>query len=437
MVGAGTTVTDAVLADTLGRRGGSRVTSDLGAALFDEAFDGIPEAGRSQLALSVHEDFAALEGEWRRFQDEAACTVFQTFEWLSAWQRHLGARAGVRPAIVTGRGADGQLSFLFPLAVERRGLVRRLTWLGRDLCDYNAPLLAPDFSQRVASGQFPALWREVRAALQSRTRLRHDTVELDKMPETIGGQPNPFLQLAVDLNPSGAYSTALAGDWEAFYGAKRSASTRRRDRTKLNRLTQHGEVRFVSAGSPGEGAATLDTLISQKSRAFARMGVPNIFAPPGRRDFYLDLATAPEMRHLVHVSELLVGDARACTNLGLIFRGCYYHVLASHDGGELSAFSPGAAHLRELLRHAIGLGLGRFDFTIGDEPYKREWSDTELALYDHASAATLRGWPASGLAALRRRVKRAIKQNPALWLRVTRARAGAAALLAFLPGRRS
>jgi hypothetical protein len=200
----------------------------------------------------------------------------------------------------------------------------------------------------------------------------------------------------VTLNPSGAYSTGLGSEWEAFYASKRSASTRRRDRTKLNRLAQHGDVRFVSAASPDEAIAILDTLIEQKSRAFARMGVPNIFVPPGRRDFYLELATGADTSRLTHVSQLRVGETSACTNLGLSFRGCYYHVLASHEGGDLSTFSPGAAHLRELLRHAIGLGLHRFDFTIGDEPYKREWSDTELALYDHAAAATLRGWPAAG-----------------------------------------
>jgi CelD/BcsL family acetyltransferase involved in cellulose biosynthesis len=36
---------------------------------------------------------------------------------------------------------------LLPLAVDG-GLARRLTFLGQDLCDYNAPLLARDFAAR-------------------------------------------------------------------------------------------------------------------------------------------------------------------------------------------------------------------------------------------------------------------------------------------------
>ncbi len=66
--------------------------------------------------------------------------------------------------------------------------------------------------------------------------------------------------------------------------------------------------------------------------------------------------------------------------------------------------------------------MPRFDFTIGDEPYKREWCDVEQTLYDHVSAATWRGWPSVQFSAAWRRAKRAIKHNATLWPVVMRAR---------------
>ena len=90
-------------------------------------------------------------------------------------------------------------------------------------------------------------------------------------------------------------------------------------------------------------------------------------------------------------------------------------MLASYDDGEVSRFGPGAAHLRELLRYAIARGCARFDFTIGDEPYKRDWCETEQQLYDHAAAVTLRGWPSFAIASGWRRAKRTIKQSALLW----------------------
>jgi CelD/BcsL family acetyltransferase involved in cellulose biosynthesis len=372
------------------------------------------------LQLSVVDDLRAVERAWRAFERHAACTVFQSFAWLSTWQACIGTRTGVTPAIVIGRDAVGELLFVLPLATQRTRLARQLTFLGRDLGDYNAPLLAPDFPRSAAAEDFGACWRKIGDLLARHPQHRHDVVVLDKMPNEIGSQANPFLQLAVAPNPSGAYLTALPEDWEAFYTAKRSSATRRRDRTKRKRLAESGEVRMVTAAQPEDVAGTLETLIAQKRKAFARMGVSDIFARPGYCEFFAELAVrAPG---LVHVSRLDVGPTPAAINLGLTFGGRYYHVLASYDDGPLSRFGPGAAHLHELMQYAIAQRCTHFDFTIGDEPYKRDWCDTEVALFDHIGAASARGWPIAGAMTARRRLKRFIKQSPLLWPALTRMR---------------
>ncbi|MGH6818598.1 MAG: GNAT family N-acetyltransferase, partial [Methylovirgula sp.] len=91
------------------------------------------------------------------------------------------------------------------------------------------------------------------------------------------------------------------------------------------------------------------------------------------------------------------------------------HLLASHAAGELSRFGPGAAHLQDLLRHAIERGFKTFDFTIGDEPYKRDWCDSPQKLYDHLSVATWRGILVFVPVVAKLWFKRQIKQTPVLW----------------------
>ena len=376
----------------------------------------------SGLQLSVSHDLQTVEHEWRRFEQHADCTVFQCFDWLGTWQKHIGMRTGTLPTIVVGRRGLEPPLFILPLAVARSGGIRRLTFLGRELCDYNAPLLARAFTGIVDAG-FPSLWQEIRDILQSDERTRHDVILLDKMPERVGAQANPFLQLPVCLHPSGAYVTHLKGDWESFYAAKRSSATRRRDRSKRKRLAESGEVRMVTTVARDETARTLTTLMVQKARAFARMGVVDIFARPGHREFYLDLATSAQTPGLVHVSRLEIGSTFAAVNLGLEFRGGYSHVLASYDDGTLARFGPGAAHLHELMRYALERGCTYFDFTIGDEPYKRDWCDVELKLYDHVAAATTRGRAAAALLDAARALKRRIKQSSLLWPLVIRLRA--------------
>jgi CelD/BcsL family acetyltransferase involved in cellulose biosynthesis len=374
-----------------------------------------PSAVPADIRITVYEDLTAIERDWRAFEPHADGTVFQSFDWLATWQRLIGARNSVRPAIVVGRDVSGSILFLLPLAVRAAGLAREFAWLGTDLCDYNAPLLAPSFSERFDRARFMTLWHDITDIVQSHPRLGFDFIHLSKMPETVGAQPNPMRHLGGTVNPSGAYLTHLTGDWETFYTTKRSSATRRRDRTKRKKLAEFGEVKLINPESEGDIAITLDTLMVQKAKSFARMGVANLFAKPGYAEFYRALATNPATRHLVHVSHLDVGATVAAVNLGLTSRGCYYHLLASYDDGEVSRFGPGAAHLHDLMHQAIDRGFKVFDFTIGDERYKRDWCDTELKLFDYIVASTWRGVLVAMPMLAMQRLKRWIKQTPVLW----------------------
>ena len=376
----------------------------------------------SDIRLDVYDDLCTIESSWREFERSADCTVFQSFAWLSAWQRHIGAPAGVLPAVVVGRRAEGQIMFLLPLAVIP-GMIRRLTWLGCDLCDYNAPLLAPDFEKTVTPDCFRRMWQEILQLLRGKSIHRYDVVELTKMPEAIGAQVNPMTGLGVSLNPSAAYITELGQTWDEFYRTRRSSATRKKDRTKRRRLEEIGEVRFVSPQGRDERTYSLDVLFLQKGRSLARMGVADIFARPDYRNFLSDLALDPATQHMIHVSRLDVGVDPAAVNFGLVFHDCFYHVIASYDEGDVARWGPGAAHLRDLMAHATTIGCRYFDFTIGDESYKLEWSDRTIKLYDHVVAGSLRGWPSAKLSAVKSALKRCIKSNPKLWSLASRLRA--------------
>ncbi|HEX3504371.1 MAG TPA: GNAT family N-acetyltransferase [Xanthobacteraceae bacterium] len=381
-----------------------------------------------EISFRIHTSLAAVESEWRRFEQGAAATPFQTYEWLAAWHRHIGIRSGVVPVIVVGHLATGEVAFILPLAIHQRPPLRRLSWLGQDLCDYNAPLLSRDFCRRVSTESFHGLWRRLQAQMQSDRETRYDWIDFEKMPATIGTEINPFIGFELTPNANSAHMMYLGDDWETFYRAKRSSATRRHDRAKHKRMAQFGDVRFVTAAAPADARTALETLMRQKGLAFSRKGISDMFARPGCREFFLDFASNPATRHLAHVSRLEIGSIDAAVNFGIVRGDCYYHILSSYCDGRVAHFGPGALHLRELMAHAINLGLRKFDFTIGDERYKNEWCDEQLRLFDYSAAATWRGWPASALCAARRRLKRTIKQTPLMWSAASQFRAAFGAL---------
>jgi CelD/BcsL family acetyltransferase involved in cellulose biosynthesis len=418
----------------LAREGEARPHAEDGgrSAAFDRAADELPRwkspplavieptdalAG-AHVALELRDDLSSLEAEWTTFERAAECTVFQTFAWLVKWQQHIGRLRGTKPTIVLGRDQRGELLFILPLAIETWGPIRGLTWLGSELCDCNAPMIAPTFWHSV--GDFTELWGRVLRLLQSDPRLRFDFVDLQKMGETVGSECNPFLSLATLPNASSAHVATLGRNWDDYYKQKRSSETRKKERKQLRRLAEIGEVRFVDVKDKTEIERTIETLMQQKAKTFARMGIENLFAREGHRAFWRDVAAA--LRGVTHVSRLEVGTTIAATSLGLTHRGCYYLVLSSYDDGEVMRFGPGRAHLHELLRHAIAHDIRHFDFTIGDEPYKRDWADIEVRLYDHLKAVTLRGAVTVAGIGTFRRAKRLIKTTPSLWRAYCKAR---------------
>lgn len=361
--------------------------------------------------LAVYSELASVEALWREFEPHAACTVFQNFDYLAAWQKHIGSRERVTPAVVVVESA-GSTQAIFPFAIHDRGS-RRLTWLAQDLCDYLAPLISSQFA-RINAEKFGVLWREILALLQSDRLFRHAWIELRKMPALVDTLPNPLAALPCIHHPSPGHVATLASDWDNYYHAHRSAKARKQDRSKLARLSELGQVRLYEPQPTADVVCTVETLFAQKTDILQRKGMPDLFERPGHREFFLEIAQHPLLRNITHVSALSVGTAVAAINLGMEYKGRYSLFLVSYDR-NLSRYSPGVIHLNKLLQRAIDRNLSEFDFLVGEQRLKLEWSDRTIELSDHIAATTIRGVVPAILTRWFTRAKRVVKQTPRLW----------------------
>ena len=59
--------------------------------------------------------------------------------------------------------------------------------------------------------------------------------------------------------------------------------------------------------------------------------------------------------------------------------------------GTGSRYSVGRLLMQRLIEESIEQGLLAFDLTVGDEPYKSQWADVTLPLFDYRRGITLRG----------------------------------------------
>ena len=102
---------------------------------------------------------------------------------------------------------------------------------------------------------------------------------------------------------------------------------------------------------------------------------------------------------------------------------CEFGAIAEDDMAHASA---GDFLFFQNIQEAADSGFAVYDFSVGDEPYKRLWCNIETTQYDVTVPFTLKGRAFAGALRAATAAKAAIKNNPALWRFVKRLRKGAA-----------
>lgn len=384
-----------------------RVENFEGGATTGEG-DGAGCAGIS--TITVHNDLKELVGQWRRLQTTAFGTIFQTYDWLTAWVETVGGHGAIEPVVVVGRGFDGTLAFILPFQISRHGTADVLEWLGGQHSNYQAGLFAKAWLADITRDQFLEVWNRAISALP-----RFDAIRFTDQPEVWEGMRNPLTHLPNHPSANTSFLLALKPDFESLYKEKRSSSTRRSSRKRDRRLAETGPVEFHQAGTEAELERIVTTLLEQKIPHMEEIGVGDIFGPRFD-DFLLRLGTAetnPDTPLFCHY--LTCGQQVLATVIGAVFRGRYYGLLLSMTDGPLKRHSPGELALRKAIEACCAGGLKEFDLSQGHADYKLAWADDVIEQFD-----TIIGYTVAGrIYAVRERLalslKRTIKTSPKLW----------------------
>jgi CelD/BcsL family acetyltransferase involved in cellulose biosynthesis len=166
-----------------------------------------------------------------------------------------------------------------------------------------------------------------------------------------------------------------------------------------------------------------------KQERFRKMGVADVFGPAEIKAFFGDLfgASLNEPEPRFQLSGLEVGGklravaAYSRTGERIV---CDF---ASFAEDELYAASPGEFLFFHDIEQACTAGMKIFDFSVGDEPYKRAWCEIETRQFDVLVALTAKGHIAVAVKRATGRAKSLVKNSPIAWRLARMVRAKGAA----------
>lgn len=330
----------------------------------------------------IYQDFQSAEKIWREFEPEAACYVFQTFDWLSRWMEIVGTPVhAIYPYIIIVK-EKGEFRYILPLGVRRDRGFNILEWLGGNHADYHGPLV----SQNSPPNSFTEVWK-----LIEKTLPKFDAIFFQRQPAKINGKDSPFVGSSA-IEYIRAYSVLMEGrTWEQYQIERVKPKLRADSRRHRNQLNKLGDLNFVVASDRGTAGRILQIMFDQKRRRYRETGHSDMLAVKEYRRFYEKMTDDLVESQFIHLSALQVNDKVIATHWGALYRNCLYSLMPSFEGGEWPRYSPGRLLLEDLLEWCFDNAVEKFDFTGGLDKYKLDWRNHEMPLYYYMGARSLKG----------------------------------------------
>jgi len=336
--------------------------------------------------------------------------------WASAW--------------LEGTGEDSLIALLHRNGVPVLGLALEVVNAG--------PFRYARFAGgQHANGNFPALHPDSAAdagtdaeAIQSlMTAIRHarpdiDMLALERQQKAFQGFSNPVLVLPHTTSPNVSLAVDLAAGFDALFKGGSGRRRRKRHRSQIRKMEAAGGYRRFAAASAAEINELLDLFFALKRTRLTRMGIPDLFGAPRvqesfRRLFHAALCE-PRPPFILHGLEV-DGKVRAITGSSRTREGVICE-FSTFSEDELSHASPGDFLFHENIAEACAEGLSVYDFSVGDEPYKRIWCDVETTHVDVFVGLTAKGRMLAAANFALAAAKRLIKQHSSTARLLRRAR---------------
>lgn len=357
-------------------------------------------------AVTVHLGKEALAA----YSEACRHAVFspaQSASWISAWVDH------VKPDFLVATVRSGGMpAFTVALEVTRSGPFRIARFFSGRHANGNFPPLAFDARVDLTSADLQALIAAIHEA-----RPDIDMLAFERVVDNFRGRANPLLALPHSPSPNLSLAVDLTGGFDALLGRTGGKRKRKKHRSQTRKFEAFGGFRRVEAKTPEETNALLDAFFVMKEERFRKMGVANVFADAAVRDFFRSLfANAlgqPKPPFVLHAL-VVDGKARAVTGSSRTADSliCEFGAISDDD---LAGASPGDFLFFDNIREACEEGLAVYDFSVGDEPYKRLWCDIETTHFDVLVPLTAKGKLLAAATRSSSRIKAYIKNSPAIW----------------------
>ena len=316
-------------------------------------------------------------------ENRSYLNFFQNFEFL---KKLVQKSENVVKIIVIFK--EDEAIAVLPFEIKKYFIFNVLQWLGTDYADYCNPILSKNFNTNLDKTMFLVLWKKILKELD-----KFDLIFLNNQLSEIEKILNPFVSHFPGLLYEKVYFINLPNTFLSYLDIIKKKDKKHyyeihRTMIKNSQLNEKLSVKFIVEDSLSNNIDIKKTIRIKKNylnKKKIKDSFTNKFI-----DLYNELNQEKNIRFVnMH---LKINDKTVSSCLGIIFNEVFYYFIPTIYLSEFDRFKPGKILILEIIKWCINNNIKRFDFGLGNENYKKHFSNKEIYSSKYLSFHSLKGF---------------------------------------------
>jgi len=319
---------------------------------------------------------------WNEFEDKNNLHFYSSLHWLQKCSETFKNKKIIIVVVFN----DNKAVMIMPFQIKIRYHLKFLEWIGDEVVDFMGPIIDSRFD--INKSDFIKLWTHLLKAIE-----KVDIIFLNKQLKFFNNKKNPFVFFLNNNFKENIYIVDIGKKMHDYYFEKDEYFFKSK-KFELKKL-EFSDVKF-----------TMDDKISDSKEIFNFIYVNKFINLPKKHTNFKDNlkvfynSVLNDFNFFKKIrSELSLNVVRnknneiIAANLGIICNNIFYYLINSFDKkSSLSKYSPGMILLIKTLEKSFSRNYNEFNFGLGNEFYKKKWSNKTLDISTYFHFCTLFGF---------------------------------------------
>ncbi len=324
-----------------------------------------------------------LEILWIKLEKKSNKNFFQSFDYIKSLvelEKNL-----LRIVVVF---TNNEPVAIFPFEIKNYFIFKVLQWIGTKKSDLCNPIILQNVDLHKDKDFFINTWNNILSKIG-----KFDLIFFNNQPEKIQKTINPFVELFNTYSFSKIYQIYLPNNFQSYINEiklKNKAHHYELHRTsiKLNKLEENFNVTFEISD------AYLDKIIFKNviQKKIDQLELKN-------NKHNLDLKFIKVYENLIKkdkgkyfLFKIKVNNKIISSCFAIIFENTFYYYIPMLISNEYNNFKPGKILIIKLIKWCFENKIKIFDFGLGEENYKKHFSNYSLNIHKYIYYRNLKGY---------------------------------------------